>query len=262
LPHRLFQAFFDHVEDVLVIEEGYPFIEKAIAGIGGLVQKSVKGKLSGVLPLTGELSPDLVRTAFSLAPLSSMKLEGFPMAGRPPVLCQGCSHVDTYKALNKVMEDYPQKVVTSDIGCYTLGALPPFNAIESCVCMGASISMCKGAADAGVYPVVAVIGDSTFGHSGMTPLLDAAIEDTNMTVFILDNSTVAMTGGQQSLVTGNLVEIVRGLGVNEGHIRVITPLPKHHEENVKIIREEIEYDGLSVVIPTRECIQSFKSKKG
>jgi indolepyruvate ferredoxin oxidoreductase alpha subunit len=262
LPERRFREFFDHVDDVLVVEEGYPFIERAIRGVGGLVKKSIRGKLTGELPVTGELSPELVRTALSLAPLQAKKLEGFPMAARPPVLCQGCSHIDTYKALNEVMEDYPQKVVTSDIGCYTLGALPPFNAIESCVDMGASISMCKGAADAGLFPVVAVIGDSTFGHSGMTPLLDAAIEDTNMTVMILDNSTVAMTGGQESLVTGNLVEIVKGLGVKADRIRMITPLPKQHEENVKVIREEIEHKGLSVIIPTRECIQTARKKRG
>ena len=262
LPDRLFRAFFDHVDAVMVAEEGYPFIERAIRGIGGLVKKDIKGKLTGHLPITGELSPELVRGAFNLETLPGRKLENFPMAGRPPALCQGCSHIDTYKALLQAVEAFPKRAIMSDIGCYTLGALPPFNAIDSCVDMGASISMSKGAADAGIRPVMAVIGDSTFGHSGMTPLLDAALEDTDMTVFILDNSTVAMTGGQTSLVTGRLVEIVKGLGVNEDHLRVITPLPKHHEENTKVIKEEIAHRGLSVVIAVRECIHTARKKKG
>ena len=145
----------------------------------------------------------------------------------------------------------------SDIGCYTLGALPPYNAISSCVDMGASISMAKGAADAGMRPAVAVIGDSTFTHSGMTPLLDAVWEQSPIKVLILDNGTTGMTGGQDSPATGRLVEIVTGLGVPPEHVRVIEPLPNRHEENVAILREEIlEYEGLSVIIAERECIQT------
>ena len=143
----------------------------------------------------------------------------------------------------------------SDIGCYSLGAMPPFNAVHTCVDMGASISMALGAAKAGVTPVVCTIGDSTFTHSGMAPLLSAAHEDANMTVFILDNATVAMTGGQEVFATGDvLVRIIRALGVNPDHVVKIEPLPKHHQENAAVIRREIQHRGLSVIIASRPCI--------
>ena len=122
--------------------------------------------------------------------------------------------------------------------------------------MGASIGMARGAALAGVHPSCCVIGDSTFAHSGLTPLVGAARENTNMTVFILDNATVAMTGAQGTMATGDQVtNIVGGLGVDPERVRVINPLSRHHEENVNIIREEVERDGLSVIISRRPCIK-------
>ena len=127
--------------------------------------------------------------------------------------------------------------------------------------MGASITMAKGAADAGLVPAVAVIGDSTFTHSGMTGLLDAVNENSPITNIISDNSTAGMTGGQDSSATGKIVYICRGMGVDPSHIRVVVPLKKNHEENVKIIREELAYNGVSVIIPQRECIQTFARRK-
>ncbi len=128
--------------------------------------------------------------------------------------------------------------------------------------MGASITMAKGASDAGLRPAVAVIGDSTFTHSGMTSLLDAIIENTPITVMILDNYTTGMTGGQDSHAYGRLGKICEGLGVDPAHIRVVRPLPKFHEENIQVIKEELAYQGVSVIIPTRECIQTIgKSKR-
>jgi indolepyruvate ferredoxin oxidoreductase alpha subunit len=161
-----------------------------------------------------------------------------------------------YHALNEALEPYGPGRVFSDIGCYTLGALPPYNAINSCVDMGASVTMAKGASDAGLHPAVAVIGDSTFTHSGMTGLLDAVVEQTPVTVIISDNSTTGMTGGQQSHATNRLLEICRGLGVEEEHLRVMNPLRKHHEENRAMIAEELAYEGVSVILAQRECIQT------
>jgi indolepyruvate ferredoxin oxidoreductase alpha subunit len=126
--------------------------------------------------------------------------------------------------------------------------------------MGASITMAKGATDAGLTPCVAVIGDSTFTHSGMTSLLDAVIEQTPITVLILDNSTTGMTGGQESHALGRLISICKGLGVEEEHIRVIKPLANQHEANVKVISEELAYQGVSVIIPQRECIQTLSRR--
>jgi indolepyruvate ferredoxin oxidoreductase alpha subunit len=263
LPVGLFAELVDHVETILVVEEGYPFIERNLQGMFGLCETNVKGKLSGHLPITGELSPGVVRQGLGMEPLTQRDISDFPMAGRPPQLCQGCGHRDAFDALNKALESYSQSNVFSDIGCYTLGALPPFNAIQSCVCMGASVSMAKGGAEAGVYPSVAVIGDSTFAHSGITPLLDAAAVNTNMTVMIFDNDVVAMTGGQPTYASGEkLIRIIEGLGVGKDHIRTIIPLPKNLDTNVQVIKEEIDYKGLSVVIAARECVQQARKKRG
>jgi indolepyruvate ferredoxin oxidoreductase, alpha subunit len=158
------------------------------------------------------------------------------------------------------MSEYSKGRVFSDIGCYTLGALSPFNAINTCVDMGASITMAKGASDVGFTPAIAVIGDSTFTHSGMTGLLDAVNDNANITVIIADNSTTGMTGGQKSAALGKVEAICRGIGVEEAHIRVIKPLKKNHDENVKVLLEEIRYEGVSVVIPRRECIQTLNKR--
>ena len=126
--------------------------------------------------------------------------------------------------------------------------------------MGASITMAKGAADVGFVPAIAVIGDSTFTHSGMTGLLDAVNDSSPITVIIADNSTTGMTGGQKSAANGKIEAICQALGVEEAHIKVIKPLKKFHEENVKIIQEELNYAGVSVIIPRRECIQTLNKK--
>jgi indolepyruvate ferredoxin oxidoreductase alpha subunit len=133
--------------------------------------------------------------------------------------------------------------------------------VNSCVDMGASVTMAVGATDAGLFPAVAVIGDSTFTHSGMTGLLDAVIKNSPVTVIISDNSTTGMTGGQKSQATDRLESICLGLGVNRDHLRVIVPLRKNHEENIAVIREELLYHGLSVVLARRECIQTASRNK-
>ena len=120
--------------------------------------------------------------------------------------------------------------------------------------------MAKGAADAGVHPAIAVIGDSTFTHSGMTGLLDAVNDNSRITIVISDNLTTAMTGGQDSAGTNKFEAICLGLGVDPAHVRVVVPLAKNMEEITRIIREEIEYEGVSVIIPRRECIQTLNRK--
>jgi indolepyruvate ferredoxin oxidoreductase alpha subunit len=219
-----------------------------------------RGRLSGDLPRTGELNPRAVAQAFGL-PTPALPAASPLVKMRPPRLCDGCPHANSYDALNEVLKNRPTSRIFGDIGCYTLGALPPYNAIHSCVDMGASISMAKGAADAGVQPAVAVIGDSTFTHSGMTALLDAVWENSPITVIILDNGTTGMTGGQTSQAAGRMENICAGLGVAPEHIRILTPLPKHHADNVKALTEELDYAGLSVVIFRRECIQTLRRKK-
>ncbi len=262
LPEGLIRELVGHVETVLVLEDGYPFIERQMKGLFGIAGKSVLGKTSGTLPSSGELTPDVVRKALGRSPLPSLQVSGLPLAGRPPQLCAGCPHADTFKALNQALEGSSGSNVFSDIGCYTLGALPPYSAIHTCVCMGASVGMARGASDVGLRPAVSVIGDSTFAHSGITPLLGAAQANTDMTVIILDNATTAMTGGQPTYGSGpGLIRLIEGLGVAKEHIRTIEPLPKNHETNVRIIKEEIGYSGLSVLVAVRECVQEQRKRR-
>jgi indolepyruvate ferredoxin oxidoreductase alpha subunit len=262
LPEGLVRKLVASAGTVLVLEDGYPFIERQIRGLFGVSGKTIQGKLGGPLPPSGELSPDIVRRALGLEPLPALEPGGLPLAGRPPQLCAGCPHADTFKALNKALEGRAGSNVFSDIGCYTLGALPPYNAVHTCVCMGASIGMARGAADVGLHPAVSVIGDSTFAHSGITPLLGAADADADMTVIILDNATTAMTGGQPTYGSGErLLRLVEGLGVAREHIRTIEPLPKHHDRNVQIIKDEIDHRGLSVIVAVRECVQEQRKKR-
>jgi indolepyruvate ferredoxin oxidoreductase alpha subunit len=262
IAESLVRKLVGHVGEVLVVEEGYPLIEEQLMGVYGIPGKRLRGKLAGDLPLTGELSPESVRSALGLQPLPKMSLGGFELATRPPQLCQGCPHADTLTALSQALKGYDKGNVFSDIGCYTLGAYPPYSAIQTCVCMGASVGMARGGADAGVHPSVAVIGDSTFGHSGLTPLLEAAAHDANMTVIVLDNGTTAMTGGQPSYASGErLLEMIKGLGVPGDRLRVIEPLPKNLEKNVQVMRQEFDHRGLSVIVAVRECLEESKKKR-
>ncbi|NLM01274.1 MAG: indolepyruvate ferredoxin oxidoreductase [Treponema sp.] len=282
LPHELLHKLTASVKNILVIEEGMPFIEKALRGV--LPQNiQVIGKLSGHLPRTGELNPDIVRKALGLPINDSMQsflisknrnaatfLEKLP--NRPPQLCKGCPHHDSYSALNKAVEGLVAKAgsdnvaVMADIGCYSLGATPPLNAIETIVCMGASLGMARGASQAGCKYTFGVIGDSTFLHSGITNLIDAISTKTSMTAIILDNSIVAMTGCQKTILPSSQLEpLILGLGVEKEHIKVLSTNPSQIDENAHIITEEAEYEGLSVIILVRECLEAFrlrnKSKK-
>jgi indolepyruvate ferredoxin oxidoreductase alpha subunit len=260
LPKALIdQMVADGAEEILVMEEGQPVVEELLRGmVPSSVQ--VKGRLTGDLPRMGELTPDSVAQALSPDSLIASSPKSIPeiVVGRPPALCQGCGHRDMYAALNEVAAEHEGAKIFGDIGCYTLGALSPFHAIHACVEMGASITMAKGAADAGQFPAFAVIGDSTFTHSGMTGLLDCVNSRANVVVLISDNLTTGMTGGQDSAGTGRLEAICCGLGVEPEHVRVVVPLPKHMEEIKQVLREEVAYNGTSVVIARRECIQTLK----
>ena len=260
LPAAKIRALAAHVRRVLVIEEGYPLLERQLRGLLDL-PVAVDGKENGAIPASGELTPDNVRPALGLGARPGIPYSGPALPGRPPQLCAGCPHRDTFDALNQALAGYERKLVTSDIGCYTLGFLPPHQAIETCLCMGASIGMARGAAEAGLHPVVATIGDSTFLHSGMTGLVDAVASRANLTLIILDNSTTAMTGTQPTIMASpQIPELIRGLGVDLAHIRVINPLKRHTEENARILKEEIEYRGVSVIIALRDCVQTLKKK--
>ena len=263
VPVALVRELAGRVDQVLVLEDGYPIVERQLRGLLPRTAPDILGREGGDrLPIDGELSPDIVRQALGLGTRQGISLAGLELPGRPPQLCQGCPHGDTYSALRKALQAFEHAAVTSDIGCYTLGALPPYSSIESCVCMGASIGMAKGAADAGYRPAVAVIGDSTFLHSGITPLIDAVASNTDMTLVILDNGTVGMTGGQPTMLpSSRLRELVLGTGVDPGHLHVLDAHPRRTDHNAEVLEREFAHQGLSVVILVRECLETARTHK-
>jgi indolepyruvate ferredoxin oxidoreductase alpha subunit len=284
IPAESIQKLCEQAEQLLIIEEGQPFIEERLRGV--LPQKiKITGKLDNTVPRTGELDPDNVRKSLNLPPrkniLDTLKLlppnsslltnllpSSPSLPGRPPQLCQGCPHGDSYETIKKAVAeldpapDHPTVAVTSDIGCYSLGAAPPYSVPESIVCMGASIGMARGAAQAGLKYAAAVIGDSTFLQSGITGLIDAVQSDTPMTVIILDNSIVAMTGCQETIVPSAQLEgLILGLGVKREHLVVLEAKGQLVSENAAALKKELEYRGLSVVIFRRECLEAFRKRK-
>ncbi len=261
VPEALIEALVSHVDSVLVLEDGYPLLERTVRAVAP-DRVTVLGRESGHVPAEGELDPDVVRAALGLEARHGLGPAALLVPPRPPQLCAGCPHADMYQALNLALADETVRLVTSDVGCYTLGALPPFQAIETCVAMGASIGLARGAADAGFRPVVAVIGDSTFLHSGMAPLVDAIAADTDMTLLILDNEVVAMTGGQPTVVPSSRMEpLLAGLGVPREHLRVVRAHPRLVPEIAAVIRQEVAHRGLSVVVGVRECVEAARARK-
>jgi len=261
LPVERIRELVDHCDEITVLEEGYPFIEKRLGGLLGLAGKAINGKLTGHLPPDGELTPNLVAKALG-QPFPTRAAAADDLTDRPPALCRGCPHADTFKAIIDATAQYPNAILFSDIGCYTLGVLPPYKAVHSCVVMGASIAMAHGAVQAGAFPVLCTIGDSTFAHSGMTPLIGAVRADADMTVFVLDNSIVAMTGGQDTMACGDqLLDVLKGLGVTEEHLHVIEPLGKNHAQNVETISRAMNHHGMSVIVAQRECIHNRRKAK-
>ncbi|MBQ4496078.1 MAG: indolepyruvate ferredoxin oxidoreductase subunit alpha [Spirochaetaceae bacterium] len=271
LPLDSLKKLADTAETILVIEEGQPFLEKQLRGV--LPQNTkVVGKFTGLLPRAGELNPDLVRKALGLEPNKTALSETAGIAdfcanlpGRPPQLCNGCPHMDSYTSLNNAVAALVEKAgkdnvtVNADIGCYALGGTAPLNAAESIVCMGASIGMARGASQAGVKYTFGVIGDSTFLHSGITNLVDCVATKTPVTVVLLDNTIVAMTGCQPTMLPSSQFEpLIKGLGVEPEHIRVLATNPANREANTKVLIEEAEYRGVSVVIMVRECLEAFR----
>jgi indolepyruvate ferredoxin oxidoreductase alpha subunit len=271
LPKRLIADFSAKVDKLYVVEELDPFLEENIRLQGVPVDG---GK--DILPLCGEFNPGLVARALHAAGVpgvdESLMLDvedpDADLPDRPPTLCPGCSHRGVFVALRKL-----RAYVSGDIGCYSLGALPPFDSMHCSTCMGAGISMAHGMAkvmgleaDARNRPV-AVIGDSTFFHSGITSLLDVAYNQSNVVTVILDNRTTAMTGGQECPSVGKTLQgqeaptvdipaLVRSLGIK----RVREVDPYNVAEVQAALKEEIAADEPSVVIATAPCVLEYRIK--
>ncbi len=261
MPEDKIRALAAHCSEILVLEEGYPHVERMLRGIIA-PPVAIRGRMTGEVSEDGELTQDVVRRALGLPVGEGVKLGSMELPARPPRLCEGCPHTDAYDALRLALEGFDHPLVMSDIGCYTLGALPPHSTGDSCVCMGASIGMAKGAADAGVHPSIAIIGDSTFLHSGVTPLMDAVADNANMLLLLLDNQTTAMTGTQPTLLPSERIhELILGLGVPPEHCHKFEVHPRKVGELAELFRRELAYTGLSVVIAHRVCVEAARRNK-
>jgi indolepyruvate ferredoxin oxidoreductase alpha subunit len=242
------------------VEELDPFIEEQVRALG----LAVEGKSS--FPLLGELNPLLVEKGLKNLPPKVEEEPARKLPARPPIMCPGCPHRGVFSVLNKL-----KLFVTGDIGCYTLGFLPPLSAIDTCVCMGASIGhamgLDKALGEEALGKVVAVIGDSTFLHSGITGLLNVAYNRGAVTVIILDNHTTAMTGRQDHPGTGctlrgeetlevDLVRLAKALGVK--HVKAVNPYDLAAVE--RVIKKEVQRPEPSVIISRAPCVLSRRER--
>jgi indolepyruvate ferredoxin oxidoreductase alpha subunit len=271
LPKGLIAEFRSKVEKLYVVEELDPFLEENIRLMGIMIDG---GK--NLLSLLGELDQGVVARALTAGGvpganpdlLVELAAPARGLPGRPPTLCPGCSHRGIFTVLKRL-----KVFVSGDIGCYTLGALPPYEAMHSCVCMGASISMAHGMTQVAEPSTdikaksVAVIGDSTFFHSGVTPLMDIAYNRGHALTLILDNRTTGMTGGQENPGTGmtlmgeptamvDIPALCRAIGIQR--VREINPLDM--SEVKRVLEEELKADEASVVIAKSPCVLQYKIK--
>ncbi len=249
LPLEAIRAFAAEVETLYVVEELDPVLEEQLRAAG----LAAIGK--AVFPICGELNPAVIAAGLGLPADAPANLE---LPGRPPALCPGCPHRSVFSVLKKL-----GVTVSGDIGCYTLGVMPPLSALDTCICMGASIGIASGLIKAGVDPsrVVGVIGDSTFLHSGITGVLDMVYNKIPTTVIILDNGTTAMTGRQEHPGTGRTLDaaeaprvdlpaLLRSLGVTD----VATVDPYERDATTAAIKAALAFPGPSVVIAQRPCM--------
>jgi indolepyruvate ferredoxin oxidoreductase alpha subunit len=264
MPLKRLKEFASKVERIIVVEELEPFIEEALK-IEGIACEGKK-----LFPIFGELNPTLVQKGLAdagLAPKPSLDTTlPVQVLPRPPVLCPGCGHRSVFYALRRMGAH-----VLGDIGCYTLAALPPLESLHACICMGASIGMATGISqvEGSKRPVFAVIGDSTFVHSGITPLIDAIYNKANVTILILDNGITAMTGGQQHPATGrtlqgsdtiavDFVALAKALGAN--HVETFDPYDFNATWDT--LKGVVKRPGVNVLVTTRPCALFPKKIKG
>jgi indolepyruvate ferredoxin oxidoreductase alpha subunit len=258
LSEKLIKKFARRVKRIIVVEEGDPILENEIRAMG--IKVTGKNKI----PLCGELTPKIIKDSFSKKVKRKPKNRKIP--ARPPILCPGCPHRGVFYILNKL-----KLVAMGDIGCYTLGALPPLSAMDTCVCMGAGITNAHGLEKAlgkdYSQKTVSVLGDSTFFHSGITGLVNSVYNTGNLNLIILDNFTTAMTGHQPHPGTGRVAkgdagkrispeEIARGCGVE--FVRVVNP--DNLKEIEKTIKQALNFEGVAVLVFRKPCALLTKPK--
>ncbi|MBU7004582.1 MAG: 4Fe-4S binding protein, partial [Theionarchaea archaeon] len=249
-PVGLIREFASSHDEILVVEELEPVVERQVREN---LCMTVHGKLDGTVQRHGEILPE---TYLELGGLELPVLQPMPLPPRPPNMCPGCPHRGLMYALKKVN----RKGVMGDIGCYTLGLLPPMGMIDACLCMGAGINLAAGLYQAGEKKdSISLLGDSTFVHSGITGLINSVYNRANTTIIILDNGTTAMTGFQPHPGTGELADSTPGVQLDLAKLceacgaKVWVVDPYDTRETEKGLREAIRHEGVSVLISKRNC---------
>ena len=271
IPERLTKDFLDGADSVLVIEELDPVVEEQLL-IEAAGKIPILGKRSGDMPWNGEYSFELIKSALSkylgVAEESEAEEELPPLPVRPPVLCAGCPHRASFYEAKVATKNYKKAIYCGDIGCYTLGNAAPLNMVDTCLCMGAGITLAQGLALAEPdAKCLAFIGDSTFFHTGIPGVINAVYQGTDITVIVLDNRTTAMTGQQPHPGTGkralgddavalDIETILRACGVR--HVSRINPFD--FKKSVEAMKEAVAYEGPSAVIAEAPCIANIKKK--
>ncbi len=264
-PDRLFFEFAQGVHDIIVVEELEPIVEEHVKALG------IRCRGKEFVPTVGELDPDRLRevkeklAGRAAAPIKALPPEAADLPGRPPVLCPGCPHRGVFHALTK-----RDVIVTGDIGCYSLGVFPPLNRTDVILCMGGGVSMAQGMDKAGEQkPVVGIVGDSTFFHSGITGLLDIAYNRGKSTIIVVDNRTTAMTGHQEHPGTGRTLmgertgeASIEEFGIACGIDRVAIVDPYDLKACTKTILAELDADEPSLVISRAPCPLKTGKKLG
>jgi indolepyruvate ferredoxin oxidoreductase, alpha subunit len=278
LPEKKIVDFLGQVDEVIVIEELDPVLEKGVISTAGRVgfEGKICGKISGELPRAGEYNVDLVQKVLALI----LKLEvdagietGFEIAPpelpiRPPVLCAGCPHRASFYAVKRGARGL-NAIFTGDIGCYTLGNAPPLSMVDTCLCMGAGLTIAQGLqqADPG-RPVFAFIGDSTFFHSGIPGVINAAYNHHAIKIILLDNNTTAMTGHQPHpgigrTATGEVAEVIDPLPIIKAcgvkMVEEVNPLELKQAEAA--VRRALDYPGVAALVMRAPCVSNFKPKR-
>jgi len=277
LPEKLIKKFVAEREKILVVEEGEPYLEEAVQSFAQEAQSTIpiQGKAENLFSRLYEFNPSQVREVMAKFFGVGVEVAQIPdlsdvpeIPQRPPNLCAGCSHRATFYAVQKALEG-EETVYPTDIGCYTLGFLPPLSMGDFLICMGSSVSTACGFAQTTDKKVVSFIGDSTFFHSGLTGLVNAVFNNHNFTLIILDNSTTAMTGHQPhpGVDMGNwnlegygrvsIEDVVKGIGVK--HVSVIKPFKI--KKSVEAIKVAVAFEGVSVVIAKEICMLYAKGLK-
>lgn len=269
LPLKLAEEFLSSVDQVMVVEELDPVLEEQLLLVSA-GKKEILGKMTGDMQCNGEYSFESIKNALlkfagvESADLVMIDIPNLPV--RPPVLCAGCPHRASFYAAKTAAKNYEKTVYCGDIGCYTLGNAAPLNTVDTCLCMGAGITIAQGIKLAEKdTKCIAFIGDSTFFHTGIPGIINAVYQNTDITIAVLDNHTTAMTGGQPHPGTGrtamgmpakplDIEKILRACGVE--HISTVDPFK--YEETTAAFNNALEHKGPSAVIAKAPCIALIK----